>query len=990
TEYVYDANRNRTLVRYGEATNGNQPANLLRTSYDERDLLFLVIRAEGDSAQSTTQYDYDPNRNVTRVSGGLEDIGGQRVTQHDYDGFDRLVSTTDPMGNARTYGHDANSNRVLDRVDGELVDLPGDTGNVRLSEMSYFHDEMDRLIRTEEMFFDTDTQTPVGDGLSIVQVEYNDNSQVTRVVNDNGHETTTSYDTANRRSVVTDQLAHTRTYSYDDNSNVVAVLELEHSDLGLTDEEFTTTYAYDGLDRRILVTDNVGNAQSQGYDSRNNRVVTTDALTHETRYVHDGINRLIGTIRDMNDDGANAAASPGDGDPDIVTIQGWDASSRLVAQTDDNGNSTTYVYDALSRRVAETHADQTVNSCSYDVHGNQLAMIDASGSQVSCAYDRLDRLVAKGITPGPDVAADISFEQYDYDGLSRLVRAEDDDSLLTRSHDSLSGVTRETLNGQTTQSRFDGAGNQVLSTYPGGRVVFRTFDGLERPKTIHDGATALDPEIVRYDYVGPQRVSRREYGNGTRTDYTHDGISGVPNPPGDFGVKRILRLMHQSIDGILVIDDRSFIWDRMQNKAQTDRAAGLGLQQTHDYSYDDVYRLVQTNLTEDGLPVRDTIYELDGVGNRTEVIGPPAPGLYFMDPVAPDPADGPVNQYTSTSFDSRTYDDNGNLAQTEELAAGRTIAYDYRNQMVEVLDLGSGLRHTYAYDALGRRISKVTDVDETAEETRYLYDGRQTREEQDAAGITQATYVHGSYDGELLIMRRGGADYFYHADDIYSVLAITDVDGNVVERYEYEDYGQPTIVNPFGDVIPESAVGNRYLFTGRRYDPETGWYLHRARYLDPAAGRYTTRDSSGSWGEESALGHGCTYAGNNPSSGLDVRRPSGAGLAFSEAGPVVEKVDPCKKKIEPVKKMFVAVMEDSPDAVGLKKADRWADPVMQIKFNEQVEVLGEEGMFYLVRVRGKCMYVKKSCLSNESQMQDTDSKAEVAVGGEAANTSTKG
>ncbi|RLE17655.1 MAG: hypothetical protein DRJ50_13810, partial [Actinobacteria bacterium] len=826
--------------------------------------------------------------------------------------------------------------------------------------------------------------------LSIVQVEYNDNSQVTRVVNDNGHETITSYDPANRRSVVTDQLSNTRTYSYDGNSNVTGVLDLERSDLGLPDEEFTTTYAFDGLDRGMLVTDNVGNVQIQGYDSRNNRTVTTDALTHETRYVHDGINRLIGTIQDMNGDGANSVASPGDGDPDIVTTRSWDATSRLVAQTDDNDNTTSYAYDALSRRIAETHADQTVNSYSYDVHGNRQTMQDANGSQVNCTHDLLDRLAAKGITPGPDVATDITFEQYAYDGLSRLVRALDDDSLVTRSYDSLSRVTRETLNGQTIQSLYDGAGNRIRSTYPGGRVVSRTYDGLERTKTIHDGATMLDPEIARYDYVGAERITRREFANGTRTDYFHDGSTGVPNPPGDFGVKRIRRLMHLRTDGSEVIDDRAFAWDRMQNKDQTDRAAGLGPQQTHDYSYDDVYRLVQTNLTEEGVSVRDTIYELDGVGNRTEVIGAPAPGLYFMDPVAPDPADGPMNQYTSTSFDSRMYDRNGNLAHTEEPAGGRTIAYDYRNQMVEYLDLGAGRRHTYAYDALGRRINKVTDADDSAEETRYLYDGLQIREEQDAAGITLATYVHGSYDDERLTMRRSSTDYFYHADDLYSVLAITDADGNVVERYEYEDYGQPTVLNEFGDVLPESAVDNRYLFTGRRYDPETGLYLHGTRYLDPAAGRFTTRDPSGIWGNASALGHGCTYAGNNPSSGLDVQRPSGFGLAFSETGQLSKKLDPCKEA-KPIKKMWVAVMEDSHDAIGLEKADRWSDPVTQLKFNEQVELLGEDGMFYLIRVRGKCVYVKKNCVSNKPQMQDTDGgKAMVAVGAAAANTAAKG
>ena len=45
TEHQYDENRNRTLERYGEATNGNQPANVVQRLYDERDLVFQEIRA---------------------------------------------------------------------------------------------------------------------------------------------------------------------------------------------------------------------------------------------------------------------------------------------------------------------------------------------------------------------------------------------------------------------------------------------------------------------------------------------------------------------------------------------------------------------------------------------------------------------------------------------------------------------------------------------------------------------------------------------------------------------------------------------------------------------------------------------------------------------------------------------------------------------------------------------------------------------------------
>ncbi len=1182
TEHEYDANRNRTLVRYGEAAEGRQPANTVRTLYDERDLVFRVIRAEGDPDQSTSRYDYDQNSNVTRIHEGLEDVA--HVTVSTFDGYDRVVSTEDPMGNVATYHYDANHNRVSARVDGERVDLPGGVGNVRLSETAHVYDPMDRLTRAEAEFFDTETQTPLQGGQqlgkSISTTEWSDNSQVLRVVNDNLHQTLSTYDTANRRSVGTDHKGNTVSYTYDENSNVTSTTETEKSDLANPDETFTTTYAYDNLDRLTQTTDNVGNTHTYGYDSRDNRTVTVDALNHETRYEYDGINRLAQTIRDLDGDGAD-----GDGD-DITTTQAWDDTSRLTAQADDKGNTTRYAYDALSRLVVTQMADGTIHqtgsgavwvkgqpqpdlagfTSGYDVHDNRITNTDANGSVSTSAYDLLDRLISKAIAPGADVSSDTTFEIYEYDGLSRLVHAEDNDSVVTRSYDSLSRVTRETLNDETTTDVYDGVGNQLTCTYPGGRIITTEYDELERKKTISDGGGT----IATYAYVGPGRVERREYGNGTRTDYTYDGITGTPNPANDFGVKRIIGTTHSVIAGGAIVDDRTFTWDKMYNKTQRKDIRG-GPRLTHDYTYDDIYRLVHTRVTDGSPPltVRDTDYDLDGVGNRSTVAGAPDPGAYTMDPTQPEPADEQMNQYTTTPTECRVYDDNGNLVRkndsgpceisvappglppdpTHQVAKHRylsidvatngaqpvalrvelvslrrcsgdreractedndcdsgasgpcnehpdvgsfwwvqmpqeeplgclpgpcgptdqfarvdttpvfnvwtldtlhvgdceiipvatyeiraclppggticsdpltigtitqpflspgfrgdygdvagpvdaigdftppdgntnvvdvsayiltnqnygtvnkpqthptwvdlhgpgagnppqyilnvsdlgqilkgfggdawtddpgnmnpsecnsrrsggksgppragvtapdSVAYDYRNQMVKYTVIATGERHTYAYDALGRRIAKTVGpppefgsryrrsrragirhspfAGPPAVETRYFYDGWQVVEEQDAVYATRS-YVYGLYIDEVLNVQRSGVNYYYHTDDLYNVMAITNGTATVVERYEYADYGQPIDPTTLAPIPGDpSAVGNPYLFTGRRYDPETAWYHYRTRYLDPTAGRFTTRDTIGIWGDSTNLGNGYAYVANNPLSLLD-------------------------------------------------------------------------------------------------------------------------
>ncbi len=865
TEYAYDANRNRTLTRFGEATNGNQPTNVRRVLYDERDLTFQVVRGAGDPAHSTTQYDYDGNKNVVRMSEGLEDA--PHLTVHVYDGYNRLLTTTDPMGNLASYHFDANGNRTSNRTDGELVDVPGAAGNVRLSERMTVYDAMDRKIADELQFFDTATQNPIGDGLATAQTLWSDNSQVIRVTNDNNHATMTAYDTANRRSVVTDAKGNTVTYGYDQNSTVTSVVEVEKSDLGSPDEVFTTTYAFDGLDRLISTTDNVGNINRHFYDSRNNRTRTLDALNHEARYVYDGLNRLTATARDMNGNGASITDAA-----DIVTRQNWDDSSRLTGQTDDNGNTTAYGYDALNRQASETYADGTAQTFVLDVHDNRVQTTDGNGTVVGCQYDLLDRQTRKDVTTfGAGVAQDTTFEAFAYDGLSRLVVAEDDDSTVARSYDSLSRVTLENqgLTGFATAvvtSTYDAVGNLLTLGYPGGRVVTTTYDELERKKIISDAGGM----IADYDYVGPARVERREYGNGTRTDYTYNGITGVPNPTNDFGVKRVVRVSHMKVSDGTVLDDRTFTWDPMFNKTQRKdiRASGPGL--THDFGYDAAYRLVHTLVTDPAATVvRNTTYNVDGAHNRTSVVGAPDNGDYIgpytMNASLPEPADLQVNQYTTTPTGGRAYDRNGNVTVIHSgLPTQRTLTYDFRNRMVGFANPSASASAEYRYDALGRRVAKVVTDTNATQTTRFLLTGWQEIEEQDGAVASQATFVFGNYIDEVLQMRRGTLLYWFNADALHNVTVLTDATGALAEQYSYSDFGAASVADAIGNVLPTSAVRNPYLFSGRRLDLETGWYDFRTRYLEPSIGRFAARDVIGIWGDALSSGNGFVYVANNP------------------------------------------------------------------------------------------------------------------------------
>jgi RHS repeat-associated protein len=265
--------------------------------------------------------------------------------------------------------------------------------------------------------------------------------------------------------------------------------------------------------------------------------------------------------------------------------------------------------------------------------------------------------------------------------------------------------------------------------------------------------------------------------------------------------------------------------------------------------------------------MRTEQWTLDGVGN------------WLIDTVNGVPDTRTVNstnQYTSINANSLTYDRNGNLTS----AASVGYQWDYKNRLRGVCSLPSGVAScttlgavmiaSYSYDAMNRRIRKVsTNSGSLNGSTNFYYDGWRTIEERDGFDNLTQQYVYGVYFDEPIVLDRAdGQRLFYHQNALFSTFALTDLGANVIEGYEYDAYGQQTVFGPgFGTVLPPlGGLGNPIMFTGQRFDAETGLMYYRNRYYLIDLGRFLQRDPQGYRGGSTNL---YIYAYDAPVSFVD-------------------------------------------------------------------------------------------------------------------------
>ncbi len=629
--------------------------------------------------------------------------------------------------------------------------------------------------------------------------------------------------------------------------------------VGSTPDQITAHY-YDGFGRILATEDALTHRSTAIYNARGQQVRTRSPEGRGQDRVYDERGRLK-TITDTNLDGSTYS---------------YDVHGNTISSTDALSKITTQAYDALDRLKEVTDRLSGKTTYTYDNGDNVKTITDAEDKVTTYGYNSRGLLesilYANGKTRGMT-----------YDGAGRLkVATNQAAETATNTYDLVGRLTNVAYSADSTSDSFTYDDASRLLTATGGRYsteVIRAYDDFGRLKTEQQKSThpsALFDQTVSYSIYDEQsRLKEITYPSTHKAEFAYTDRNELQSVEfmNDLAVHRIYTAdgqPHISSYGNGVIDTRTYretdgmLATIIAEKASTDivnlnhTPAGASYDankrlkaivdsvtptqtQTFD-SYDAEGRLTAWNrrdTTVAGTSQETESWTLSLVGDWDSVTTGGTTEARTHDD---------IHAVTQHKTQTISYDDKGNITANPTRMHGYT--WDQQNRLSgmdnDTTDATATNNIAYRYDALGRRVSKTVDGTTTA----YTYNGSQVIGEYDIALDGTATlgqeFVYGSYVDEPVAMRKAdGTTYYYHSDRRYSVQALTDSNGVIVERYAYTPFGEMTLFDGSGTEIAQSAVGNSYTYTGRRYDNESGLYYFRARMYDAELGRFLSQDPLG-------------------------------------------------------------------------------------------------------------------------------------------------
>lgn len=820
------------LTKYNLVTSyTNQKGIITRNEYSDDARLTSTTQAYGLPKARTVSYEYNPDGLPTRITYHGDANTETVVEKYEYDNFGNITKYTDAEDNVTEYfDYDVLGNywRVKDAAQeiwhyeydlaGNLTKVTSPLNHVTVIE----YDKNSRLVKL----------TPPGKAPR--EIVYNGRGQPVQIIQHNS---------------VTEQPEITQLVFRMDNQ-ISRVIDPEGK---------TWVMEYDAQGKMIRSADAEGNEIRYEYNREDNtggqkpsKVVFP---TYQALYTYDVMERLTSVTQVY-------------GEKESVTSYEYDEIGNLISVIDPEGNTTNYTYDAFDRMSSvtnaiggETHLTYdnrdnlkslldpalSLTQFTYDLNDNRLSEIRPMGQVLSTTYDALDRALRS-----IDALGQVTKYIYDADGRNTDIEYYSDieqetpDKTTSFTYDAGGLVTGYADENSSGTFAYDDAGRIVSESVNLGilnRTIGYSYYKNGELKTV----TKPDGSVYQYQYDAAGRVTDLIFPDNTRiqaNSYQWEAPTQITYPGGTQAQLNVDGLLQ--LTGLTVADGAAN--PLLQHSYTYDATGNITSQSTNfdelQYDYDDITRLTSATGSESS-----EAFTYDAVGNRLTSEGIEDAWQYNAS-----------HQLTAIGTDSYQYDDNGSMTMRSVTpGVQQHFDYDIRGRLSQVTnqsDNGDGTVTestvaTYQYDPFGRRISKTVD----GVISYFLYGQNGLMAEYNASGnaIREYDYWPGSLWGtNPVYLKHESEHYYYHNDHIGTPQALSNSQGQIVWRAEYDAFGLSTII--------QKSINNPLRYPGQYHDNETGLHYNYFRFYDPSLGRYIRRDPLGLFGGLNPY----TYVMNNP------------------------------------------------------------------------------------------------------------------------------
>jgi len=865
----FNFNGNRTIQSISQGYDLTvQPNKATRYLYDQ----YGNRTAQIDPLGRQTTYVYDTLGRLLSTTAPLPTPTtppASVTTTNQYDPLSRLTQVAAPMGKVTTYTYDNNSNKVTETVNGHTTSYQYDAMNrltlvtyptTPATTMSYTYDFRGNVIdATDQSGHVTHNEYDLPGRLVAVTLGYGTADASRRTI---------AYDAANRMTSETDANNHTTTYNYDEADRLISVLDAKnqatsyvYDDAGnwisMTDPNLhTTQYQYDVRRRLRKTTFHDTTFTTQTYDGAGLVASVTDQAGKVVNYNYDDAEQLVSVVQANHPDSAHN-----------TTIYAYDPHGSLTTVTDANSHTTTTQFDLLDRQSSLTLPGGGSGATStYDLFGNRLTLTDSIGKTTTYGYDGVNRLTSKT----PDSSLGEPVVSFTYTGTGKRASMTDASGTTTYTYDNQDRLkTKVTPQGTLTYT-YDAVGNaaSINSSNANGASVNYIWDELNRLASVIDNRLPPSQNTTTYVYDPGSNLATVTYPNGVQSSFTYDTLNRLTTLP---------------ITKTSTIASYTYGIGPAGNRQSSTEMGGRAAA----YTYDGIYRLTNETIGSDPHGNNGSVgYGLDPVGNRlsqTSSLSGIASGSFTYD----------ANDRLATE----TYDTNGNTI----VSGARTFAYDFENRLKSVNNGAVSIQ----YDGDGNRVAKTVG----GVTTRYLVDdlnpnGYAQVIEELVNGTVQRVYTYGKIRiSQNQFVNSTWTPSFYGYDGAGSVRLLTGATGAVTDTYDYDSWGNA--VNVTGSTL------NVYLYAGEQFDADLGVYYLRARYFNPLAGRFLTRDTDAGRIKAPITLHKYLYAYADPVNHWDPSGHGGltAGQVLAIGMAVIMFLDPIVENIECIEELSQSFLE---------------------------------------------------------------------------------